>query len=145
MAWLLTCHWHKTQSQGLPWMPGRWEMQSSGAPSQGPPGSSVLGIPQARILEWVSMPSFQGIFPTRGSDLHLLPLLHWQVGSLPLAPPEDHLIEEKEKIHQDPRHGRRVSHIGNSMGPQHCGLSPGCSLLDWHLHPVEQTYNRGPC
>ena len=29
----------------------------------------------------------QGIFPTQGSNLHLLCLLHWQAGSLPLAPP----------------------------------------------------------
>ena len=29
----------------------------------------------------------QGIFPTQGSNLRLLRLLHWQVGSLPLAPP----------------------------------------------------------
>ena len=29
----------------------------------------------------------QEIFPTQGSNLHLLCLLHWQVGSLPLAPP----------------------------------------------------------
>ena len=29
----------------------------------------------------------QGIFSTQGSNLHLLYLLHWQVGSLPLAPP----------------------------------------------------------
>ena len=28
-----------------------------------------------------------GIFSTQGSNLHLLCLLHWQVGSLPLAPP----------------------------------------------------------
>ena len=28
----------------------------------------------------------QGIFPAQGSNLHLLYLLHWQVGSLPLAP-----------------------------------------------------------
>ena len=28
----------------------------------------------------------QGIFPTQGSNLHLLHLLHWQVGSLSLAP-----------------------------------------------------------
>ena len=33
------------------------------------------------------MPSLQGIFPTQGSNLSLLHLLHWQVGSLPLAPP----------------------------------------------------------
>ena len=29
----------------------------------------------------------QGIFPIRGSNLHLLSLLHLQAGSLPLAPP----------------------------------------------------------
>ena len=49
-----------------------------------PPGSSVHGILQERILEWVAMPS---IFWIQGSNLHLLCLLHWQVGSLPLALP----------------------------------------------------------
>ena len=49
------------------------------------PGSSVHGLLQARILEWVAL--HQGIFPTRGSNPHLLCLLHWQVGSSPLAPP----------------------------------------------------------
>ena len=29
----------------------------------------------------------QGIFPTQGSNPCLLCLLHWQAGSLPLAPP----------------------------------------------------------
>ena len=50
------------------------------------PGSSVHGILQARILEWVAMPSLQGMVPTQGLNPHLLHL-HWQVGSLPLAPP----------------------------------------------------------
>ena len=36
-----------------------------------PPGSSVRGILQARILEWVAMPSSGGIFPIRGSNLVL--------------------------------------------------------------------------
>ena len=36
-----------------------------------PPGS-VRGILQARILEWVAMPSLQGIFLTQGSNLGLL-------------------------------------------------------------------------
>ena len=30
----------------------------------------------------------QWIFPTQGSNLHLLWLLHWEVGFLPPAPPE---------------------------------------------------------
>ena len=48
-----------------------------------PPGSSVQGIFQARILEWIAMPSSRGSSWPRD----LTPFLHWQVGSLPLAPP----------------------------------------------------------
>ena len=51
------------------------------------PGSSVHGIFQARILEWVAISSFQRIFPTQGWNPYLLPLLHWQADSLPPAPP----------------------------------------------------------
>ena len=51
-----------------------------------PPGSSVHRIPQARILEWVAISSSREIFPTQGSNLHLLWLLPWQVDSLPLSP-----------------------------------------------------------
>ena len=56
----------------------------------------TLWIVAARLLcPWVSSGKntgvgchalFQGIFPTQGSNLHFLCLLHWQVGSLPLAP-----------------------------------------------------------
>ena len=49
-------------------------------------GSSVHGILQARILEWVAMPSCRGLpRPRDWTHLHLLRHLHWQVGSLPLA------------------------------------------------------------
>ena len=41
-----------------------------------PPGSSVHGILQVSILEWVAIPS-PGIFLTQGSNLHLL----WLLGS----------------------------------------------------------------
>ena len=51
------------------------------------PGSSVYGILQARILEWVAMPSSRGIFPTQGSNSSLLHLMHWQVLPLLLMPP----------------------------------------------------------
>ena len=51
-----------------------------------PPGSSVHGILQARILGWAVMP-FQGIVPTQGLNPPLLHLQRWQAGSLPLAPP----------------------------------------------------------
>ena len=46
------------------------------------PGSSVHGILQVRILEWVPCPP-PGDLP----NLHLLCLLQWQVGSLPVVPP----------------------------------------------------------
>ena len=52
------------------------------------PGSSVHGILQARIQEWVAMPSSRGIFLTQGSNSGLLCFLHWQMDSLPLVPPE---------------------------------------------------------
>ena len=55
-----------------------------------PPGSSVLGILQARILTCPPSVDYcvllQEIFPTRGLNPCLLSLLHWQAGSLPLAP-----------------------------------------------------------
>ena len=48
------------------------------------PGSSIHGILQARILEWVAMPS-SGNFPR--DRIRVSCLLHWQEGSLPLALP----------------------------------------------------------
>ena len=41
-----------------------------------PPGSSVLGISPARILEWLAMPSSKGIFLILGSNPHHLCHLH---------------------------------------------------------------------
>ena len=49
-----------------------------------PPGSSVQGILQARILEWVTISSSRGSSQPRGSNPSLL---LWQVDSLPLEPP----------------------------------------------------------
>ena len=42
------------------------------------PGKNA-GLGCCFLLQW--------IFPTQGSNPHLLYLLHWQVDSLPLAPP----------------------------------------------------------
>ena len=52
------------------------------------PGSFFQGILQAKILEWVAIPSSRESSLTQELDLCLLYLLHWQVGSLPLAPSE---------------------------------------------------------
>ena len=51
-----------------------------------PPGSSVHGILQARILEGAVMPSSRASSQSR-DQTHVSCLLHWQVGFLPLAPP----------------------------------------------------------
>ena len=66
-----------------------------------PPGSSVHGILQARILEHVAMPSSRGSFPTQGSKQLLLHL--WQAGSLPLAQPGK--PDNKTNLFQSCGHG----------------------------------------
>ena len=56
-------------------------------PMDSPPGSFVHGF--SRQEYWGRLPCPPPrIFPTQGSNLCLLCFLHWQVGSLPLAPPE---------------------------------------------------------
>ena len=52
-----------------------------------PPGSSVHGILQARILEWVAIPFSPGDLPDAEIEPVFLCPLHWQAGSLPFAPP----------------------------------------------------------
>ncbi|CAI9178405.1 unnamed protein product [Rangifer tarandus platyrhynchus] len=51
-----------------------------------PPASSVPGILQTRMLEWVAMPSSRGSSRPRDQTL-VSCLLHWQAGSLPIGPP----------------------------------------------------------
>ena len=88
-----------------------------------PPGSSVHGILQAKILAWVTMPSLQGIFPTQGSNPRLLHLLHWQAGSLPLAPhgkPHvdymQNLIKKKKRYKWTYLQNKnRVRHVENKL------------------------------
>ena len=46
------------------------------------PGYPVHGMLQARILEWVSIPSSRGIFPTQGLNVDRQ---YRQAGSLPLS------------------------------------------------------------
>ena len=51
------------------------------------PGSSVHEILQAIILEWVAIFFSRWSSPPRDQTQASYHLLHWQVGSLPLAPP----------------------------------------------------------
>ena len=50
------------------------------------PGSSVHGVFHGKNTVVVCHFLLQGIFPTQGLNPHLLRLLNWQVGSLPLEP-----------------------------------------------------------
>ena len=53
-----------------------------------PPGSSVHGPLQVRILKWVAMPSSRGIFPAQGKNPGFEPRSpSSQVDSLPSEPP----------------------------------------------------------
>ena len=58
-------------------------------------GSSVHGDPPGKNTEVSCYALLQGIFPTQGSNLHLLCLLHWQVDSLLLVPPGKPQEEER--------------------------------------------------
>ena len=59
-----------------------------------PPGSSVHGIFQARILEWIAMLSSRGSSHPRNRTCDSC-LLLWQAGFLPLAPPAKHMWIQK--------------------------------------------------
>ena len=49
----------------------------------------------------------QGIFLTQGLNPSLLPILHWQVGSLPLAPPgKPNRKDNSQKVKNPPAIGR---------------------------------------
>ena len=61
-----------------------WSLQPFGLCS--PPGFSVIGILQARLMKRVAMPSFRGSSLLR-DQTHISGLLHLQSSSLPLAPP----------------------------------------------------------
>ena len=51
------------------------------------PGSSIHGDTPVKNTGMGCPALLQGIFPTQGSNLHLLYLLHWQAGSLAPVPP----------------------------------------------------------
>ena len=60
----------------------------------------------------------QGIFPTQGLNPHLLCLLHWQAGSLPLVP----LGKPKIPHIPQPKKRERIFSWGNSLVVQWLGL-----------------------
>ena len=89
-----------------------------------PPGSSVHGILQARILGWVAKPSSRGSSHPR-DQTQVLCLLHWQAGYLPLTPSG----KPHRCIHSPPNFPAKgkVSNRqrGHHRAEQRLGLPPG--------------------
>ena len=65
----------------------------------GLPGSSVCGILQARILEWVAMPSSRGSSPPMDPTHVYYVSCIIQVGSLPVVPPGKPMLLGNNHIH----------------------------------------------
>ena len=61
-------------------------MSSSASMVCSPPGASLHDSPGKKTIVGCHA-HLQGIFLNQGSNPHLLSLLHWQTGSLPLVPP----------------------------------------------------------
>ena len=83
-----------------------------------PPGSSVHGFSRKEYWSGLACPP-SGIFPAQGSNLHLLCLLHWRAGSLPLAPPGKPIFR--------------------------CSAQFSCSVVSESLHPHGLQHIRPPC
>ena len=118
------------------------------------PGTSVHGILQARLLEWIAFPFLQGIFLTQGQNLRTgrQILYHWATGrrfraragvqmedpgwcplSLPLP-----------KHMQRSLHALRPAHPGFVHTPSKTPVSwqaQGCAHL-CHIHPQEDGLER---
>ena len=73
-----------------------------------PPGSSVHGILQAKILQWVAMPSSRGSsHPRDGTRVSYISYIgSWQADSLLLAPPVYENIYLREIKLREARCGR---------------------------------------
>ena len=91
-----------------------------------PPGSSVHGDSLGNNTGVDCHALLQGIFKTQGWNLCLLCLLHWQAGSLPLAPPG-----------KPPDIYRAVGHLGATPG---LGRVPGGG----HGNPLQYSCLENP-
>ena len=94
------------------------------------PGSSVHGVLQARILEWVAIPFSRGS-ALEGSNQNLLHFLHWQVGYLPLTPSEKPLNPWQLTVKDVCRSQKGA---GKSSQPKWIELTHFWSSLDSLLH-----------
>jgi len=92
-------------------------------------GSSVHGILQARILEWLQSPP-PGDLPNPGPKPYLLHLLHCPAGPLPLALPGKP-VSYYTVITDFIFYRRRDSkHIWSNTVPSKPGILPGPKFVD---------------
>ena len=110
-----------------------------------PPGSSVHSPGRNTGVCCHALP--QGIFLTRGWNLHLLCFLHWQAGYLPLAPPgspiEHLLCVKKRKMGHGTDFLKKKKILFMSTFRLSCYMKRGLHrcLLTWRL----LVRGRGPC
>ena len=86
-----------------------------------PPGSSIHGILQARILEWVAMPSCRGLFPTQGSNPGL-PHCRWILYHLSHQESPTQLLK---RINDSPRY---TDQVGESIDFDHKATELVCAI-----------------
>ena len=109
------------------------------------PGSSVHGIFQAGILEWVANALLQGIFQSQGLNPHLLCLLHWKARSLPLALPGKPRYIHK---HSDGKESAAMWETWvwslvweDTLGK---GMATHCRILAWRIPCSEERAGYSP-
>ena len=91
-----------------------------------PPGSSVHGISQARVLQPVAISSTKGSSWPKGLNPRLLCLLHWQSGCLPLASSAAKSLQSCPTVRPHRRQPTRLPHPWDSPG-ENTGV--GCQFL----------------
>ena len=92
------------------------------------PGSSVLGVLQATILEWVAIPFSRGIFQTQGSN----PVL-----PLPSEPPGNAcLISRKDAIMRALKSKTKCTAFANNHCI--CEMATHSSTLAWKIPSTEE-------
>ena len=97
-------------------------------------GSSVHGILQVRILEWVAMSSSRGSSQPRDGAVSLCPL-PWQVNSLLLVPPGKPLLDHNPLLFPLKAYLWIVSTVYFSLP-----LGPPCAPIH-HLSPVDHYHS----
>ena len=97
-----------------------------------PPGFSVHGDSPDKNTGVGCHVLLQGILPTQGLNQHLLCLLHWQAGPLPLAPPGKPkciLVEHKSKTCPNNSKGPREKPPGRRASWPDCPVGDESGLV----------------